>query len=120
MKKKIKTVHRFDEMVALVRNRQYQYHYRPQYLEDLGQGPRMCACMGVPASEGADFIMKGYKITMKKEECTQCGKCWVYCPLGVIRPTEDGYFEIDHEYCRPCGICAKECPAGAIELTEIS
>jgi hypothetical protein len=45
MKKKIKTVHKFDEMVALVRKRQYQYHYRPQYLEDLGR-TRMCAAWG--------------------------------------------------------------------------
>ena len=37
-------------------------------------------------------------------------------PSRVIRETEDGYFEIDHDYCRPCGICAQECPAGAIEF----
>jgi len=73
--------------------------------------------MGTPQSQVADFIMKGFTVTMDKEKCTQCGTCWVFCPLGVIQETEDGYFEIDHEYCRPCGICAHECPADAIKFT---
>ena len=114
----IKVVRKFDEVVDMVRKRQYSYHWRPQYVEDLAEGPRCCACMGVPASEGADFIMKGYGVTIVKEKCFKCGACWVYCPLGVVREAEDGYFEIDHEYCRPCGICAHECPAGAIEFNK--
>jgi len=117
--KEIKTVQKFDEVVELVQERQYSYHWRPQYLEDLAEGPRCCSCMGVPAYEGADFIMKGYKVTMNKEKCTKCGACWIYCPLGVIRETEGGYFEIDHDFCRPCGICANECPSDAIDFAEI-
>jgi 2-oxoacid:acceptor oxidoreductase delta subunit (pyruvate/2-ketoisovalerate family) len=117
---KIKVLRKFEEVVAVVKNRQYSYHWRPEYLEDLGEGPRCCACMGVPASEGAaDFIMKGYKVVMHKEKCTKCGACWVYCPLGVIREAENGYFEIDADYCRPCGICAHECHFDAIELTKV-
>jgi pyruvate ferredoxin oxidoreductase delta subunit len=119
MSKKIKVYHEFDKMFESVINRQYSYHWRPQYLEDLAEGPRCCSCAGVPASEGADFIMKGYRVKMNRAKCTRCGACWVYCPLGVIRQIEDGYFEIDHEYCRPCGICAHECAAGAIEFSEV-
>jgi len=114
-----KVVRKFDEMVELVKGREYDYRYRPQYVDDLADGPRMCACQGVPQSEVADFIMKGYRVTMHKEKCKKCGACWVYCPLGIIRETEDGYFEIDHEYCRPCGVCAQECPADAIEFKQI-
>lgn len=110
---------KFDEVVQQVKKRNYYYHWRPQYVEDLPEGPRGCGCMGVPKSEGADFIMEGYKVSMNKEKCTQCGTCWVCCPLGVIKETEDGYFEIDHEYCRPCGICAQECPTNAIDFTSI-
>jgi 2-oxoacid:acceptor oxidoreductase delta subunit (pyruvate/2-ketoisovalerate family) len=116
---KIKTVQTFDEVVELVKKRQFSYHWRPQYLEDLAEGPRCCACMGVPASEGADFVMKGYKVTMNREKCTKCGACWVYCPLGVIDEMQDGFFEIDRDYCRPCGICAQECKFGAIELASV-
>jgi 2-oxoacid:acceptor oxidoreductase delta subunit (pyruvate/2-ketoisovalerate family) len=116
---KIKILQKFDEVVEVVKERHYSYHWRPQYLEDLAEGPRCCACMGVPQSDVADFIMKGYKITMHQEKCTKCGACWVFCPLGVIRETKDGYFEIDREYCRPCGICAHECPADAIEFSEV-
>lgn len=117
--KDIPTINKFNEVVRLVKERDYFYHWRPQYLEDLGQGPRCCSCAGVPASTGADFIMRGYMVKMNKEKCTKCGVCWIFCPLGVIRETEDGYFEIDHEYCRPCGICAHECPSKAIEFKEI-
>jgi 2-oxoacid:acceptor oxidoreductase delta subunit (pyruvate/2-ketoisovalerate family) len=117
--KEQKIVRKFDEMVDLVRERDYAYLYRPEYVEDLGKGPRMCACQGAPASSGADMIMKGtYKLVMNKDKCNQCGSCWMYCPLGVIHETEDGFFEIDHDYCRPCGICAHECPTGAIEFSE--
>lgn len=116
MKKKIKIYQKFDDVVKTVKKRQYSYYWRPRYVEDLADGPRCCACTGVTQSEGADFIMKGYHVSIDKEKCTKCGTCWVFCPLGVIRETEDGYFEIDTEYCRPCGICAHECPSGAIDF----
>ncbi|MBI5444304.1 MAG: 4Fe-4S binding protein [Deltaproteobacteria bacterium] len=116
---KTKIVRKFDEVVELVQRREYGYVWRPEYVDDLADGPRCCACKGVPQSEGADFIMKGYDITMDREKCVKCGACWAYCPLAVIRETDDGYFEIDPEYCRPCGICAQECPTGAIQCTPI-
>jgi 2-oxoacid:acceptor oxidoreductase delta subunit (pyruvate/2-ketoisovalerate family) len=114
---KVKVVQTFAEAVALAKKRDFNYIYIPQYFEDLPIGPRNVSCRGVPRSAVADFIMAGYKVTMDKDKCTKCGACWVCCFLGVIRQTEDGYFEIDHEYCRPCGICAQVCPVGAIEFT---
>ncbi len=117
--REIPTLRNFAEVVRTVKKRDYYYQWRPQYLEGLAEGPRCCSCAGVPASEGADFIMKGYVVKMNREKCNKCGVCWMYCPLGVIRETEDGYFEIDHEFCRPCGICAHECPSKAIEFKEV-
>jgi pyruvate ferredoxin oxidoreductase gamma subunit len=48
--------------------------------------------------------------------CRQCGWCSVSCPLGCMKPGEDGYFHPDLNYCKGCGICARECPAHAIRL----
>ncbi len=48
--------------------------------------------------------------------CRQCGWCSVYCPLGCMKPGDDGYFHPDLNYCKGCGICAHECPAQAIRM----
>jgi 2-oxoacid:acceptor oxidoreductase delta subunit (pyruvate/2-ketoisovalerate family) len=52
---------------------------------------------------------------LKKENCTYCGLCYLYCPPQCIHVAED-HFPIDLEYCKGCGICAKECPTDAIEM----
>lgn len=119
MQKKSKVVRGFDEVVKEVKKGNYFYSWRPEYLEDLAEGPRCCACQGASASEGADFIMKEFEVRIDKEKCTQCGTCWVFCPLGVIYEDEEGYFAIDGEYCRSCGICANQCPTQAIEMTKL-
>ncbi len=48
--------------------------------------------------------------------CRQCGWCSISCPLGCLKPGEDGYFHPDLNYCKGCGICARECPAHAIRM----
>ena len=116
MMSKARVVRKFIEVVELVKKGEYDYRYRPQYLDDLPEGPRVCASYGTPQSEVSDFILGGYHVKLNKDKCIKCGACWVYCPLGVIKETTDGYFEIDHDYCRPCGICAQECPEKAIEF----
>lgn len=52
------------------------------------------------------------------EKCNKCGLCYVYCPEGCIKPTEEGYFEPDLFYCKGCGICSVECPKKAITMIE--
>jgi len=51
-----------------------------------------------------------------QKTCRQCGWCSLYCPLGCMKPGEDGYFHPDPIYCKGCGICAYECPAQAIQM----
>lgn len=106
----------FAEVVEEVKKRNYNYIWQPETIEDLAEGPRYCACKGVPASRGADLIMREFIPKINKEKCTKCGSCWMFCPLGVIYEDDDGYFCVDEEYCRACGICAKECPTQAIEM----
>ena len=69
--KEQKIVRKFDEMVDLVRKREYAYLYRPEYVEDLGKGPRMCACQGAPASSGADMIIGDNGFIEKIEKATE-------------------------------------------------
>ncbi len=55
---------------------------------------------------------------LDKELCTKCALCYLYCPEGCIRETEEGFFEADLFYCKGCGICAEECPRKAIKMEE--
>jgi len=117
---KQKIVKTFAEVVELVKKGDFDYSYRPETLEDLCQeGPRMLTCKGARASETPDFVTREYLPEFDDEKCTQCGTCWVLCPLGVISEKEDGYFNVDEEYCRGCGVCAWECPTQAIEMVRI-
>ena len=52
------------------------------------------------------------------ERCIKCGICYIYCPEGCVKETEDGFFEADLYYCKGCGICAHECPRGVITMEE--
>ncbi|MCL5961532.1 MAG: 4Fe-4S binding protein [Chloroflexi bacterium] len=115
----IKFVRSFDEVIQEVLKRNYRYVWRPEYIDDLAEGPRCCAGQGVPASMGADLVMKEFEIRIDQHNCTQCGICWVFCPLGVIYQDEEGNFIIDEDYCRACGVCVEECPTQAVEMTKI-
>jgi pyruvate ferredoxin oxidoreductase delta subunit len=53
---------------------------------------------------------------LDKEKCIKCALCWIYCPDAAIKPSEEGYYEVDLYYCKGCGICASVCPAGAITM----
>ena len=116
---KPKVFQTFDEVVEEVKQKKFNYLWRPQHLEDLPEGPRCCASKGVPFSEGADLMMKEFDIILDQDNCTECGICWVYCPLGVVYENKDGSFGIDSEYCRACGVCVVECPTDCIKLIKI-
>jgi pyruvate ferredoxin oxidoreductase delta subunit len=60
-----------------------------------------------------------WKPVCLRENCTQCLKCWEYCPDNAI-VLEDGVGtngeprklvkEVNYYHCKGCGICVKECP----------
>jgi len=52
---------------------------------------------------------------VRKEKCTHCGLCYIYCPPQCM--TDEGdYFKPNLAFCKGCGICAKECPTMAITM----
>ena len=53
-----------------------------------------------------------------RELCSKCALCFLYCPEGCVKQTEEGFFEPDLFYCKGCGICAEECPRKAIKMEE--
>ena len=44
--------------------------------------------------------------------CTQCTRCWLYCPEGAYNITPDGYYECDYEACCGCAKCEEACESG--------
>jgi pyruvate ferredoxin oxidoreductase delta subunit len=65
---------------------------------------------------GKTGFWRTFRPTIKKEKCTRCLLCWIYCPDACIKRGADDTVEIDYEYCKGCGICANECRVGAIEM----
>ena len=51
-------------------------------------------------------------------KCIKCGLCYIFCPEGCVRETENGFFRGDLDYCKGCGICAHECWPGAITMVQ--
>ncbi|MDD5747473.1 MAG: 4Fe-4S binding protein [Actinomycetota bacterium] len=51
-----------------------------------------------------------YRMEVKSERCTNCGKCKNVCPVGV-----DVTLEPNSHECIRCLTCKKECPTGAID-----
>ena len=45
----------------------------------------------------------------QNEHCSQCLRCWVYCPDSAIRVEDGKMVGIDLDYCKGCGLCAYEC-----------
>ena len=54
------------------------------------------------------------------DECTGCGQCIPYCPVGAITLVED-VSEIDFNECTECGNCLRlaDCPVDAIFQQEL-
>ncbi len=62
---------------------------------------------------------------MDKMLCTECGICFMYCPVNSIKAGKHDsgregkaatVYSIDLSYCKGCGICAYECPRNAIAM----
>ena len=52
--------------------------------------------------------------------CTQCDRCFIYCPeISIRRPEEDrGAYEADSEHCKGCAVCEAVCPRGVMGMSE--
>jgi len=51
------------------------------------------------------------------EKCTQCMRCWIYCPDSAVIVEDGKVVGIDLDHCKGCGICARECPPKAAAIT---
>jgi len=53
--------------------------------------------------------------------CPECDNCYVFCPDGAIRYSDEPgkKYLIDIKHCKGCGLCAAECPRYCIELNAI-
>jgi len=51
-----------------------------------------------------------YKPVHDAEKCTNCLRCWLYCPDSSILVENGKVVGIDYDHCKGCGVCAHECP----------
>lgn len=51
-----------------------------------------------------------------KKKCTQCMRCWMFCPDNAIPQKNKKRTETNLGYCKGCGICAEVCPVKAIKM----
>ncbi len=51
-----------------------------------------------------------YKPIHDAEKCTNCLRCWLYCPDSSILVEDGKVVGIDYKHCKGCGLCAQECP----------
>lgn len=58
------------------------------------------------------FSSRTMRPIINYELCTQCGRCWLFCPEGAYNITPDGYYECDYLACSGCGKCEEVCEAG--------
>jgi 2-oxoacid:acceptor oxidoreductase delta subunit (pyruvate/2-ketoisovalerate family) len=48
--------------------------------------------------------------------CTECDRCLVYCPDGIIRRDATARYRIDYDFCKGCGVCVTECPRAGMTM----
>jgi NAD-dependent dihydropyrimidine dehydrogenase PreA subunit len=52
---------------------------------------------------------------LDKDACSECGKCFEFCPFGVYEMAGDRVTVVHPQHCKNnCPACARQCPASAI------
>lgn len=65
-------------------------------------------------------MAKRYHISVKKQNCKQCGICSRLCPKKVLSQEMGGYPEaVNPDACVGCRLCEMRCPDFAIEVEVI-
>ncbi|OGW82146.1 MAG: hypothetical protein A3G33_10470 [Omnitrophica bacterium RIFCSPLOWO2_12_FULL_44_17] len=57
-----------------------------------------------------------YRISIDKETCSRCGKCYQVCPVFAVEKQPEHAYQIS-SYCNRCGKCIDICPANAIHMS---
>ena len=53
--------------------------------------------------------------TLDKDVCSECGKCFEFCPFGVYEMVNDRVTVVHPQHCKNnCPACARQCPTSAI------
>jgi NADPH-dependent glutamate synthase beta subunit-like oxidoreductase len=52
--------------------------------------------------------------------CTQCDRCFIYCPELSISPPDENRaaYEADPKHCKGCAVCEAVCPRGVMKMRE--
>jgi NAD-dependent dihydropyrimidine dehydrogenase PreA subunit len=54
---------------------------------------------------------------IRKERCTNCGRCYDVCPMDVFQRLAGRTFIAYPDDCMCCYLCEIECPADALMVT---
>lgn len=60
----------------------------------------------------------GERPELNKEKCTNCLRCWIFCPDKAIKVRDRKVVGFDLNFCKGCGICGTECPVDAIQMVK--
>jgi pyruvate ferredoxin oxidoreductase gamma subunit len=59
-----------------------------------------------------------FRPVLRREQCSRCWLCFVWCPEAAITLDADNYPVVDYEVCKGCLLCAHECPTHAFEVEQ--
>lgn len=70
--------------------------------------------MGLGCRSAKQRMHADFRPEVAAKECTACGRCVRWCPVGAIAIAPDRVAVIDYETCYGCGECVAACPYLAI------